>query len=335
MEIIEVFSGGSSGTPKKIRRPTQSWISSLTLETQAFDLSPNDRYGVLGSSQHSLWAYAMFRSERTGSFCVGLKGAPRGQIHTINTLQLSVLYAVTPVLNLLCQYAVAKGQGIFSVKKIIVGGASWPDDLGQLCQRAFPTAEVFCFYGSAELGYVAYGSPLGPLKPFPSVQVRMDDEGQLWAHSSLTIYPEQWLASGDRMAWSDKVTASVLPNSFYLLGRIDRLINQAGIKIQPEPIENKLKFLLGSTELAILGLPDPLRGERLSLILGPQLKSRHAELRAIYTTLPQYLGAVLKGCKLVQLNHWPVMDNGKLSLEFLRRDVFSSLCLGSGQSDPL
>ena len=123
MQAIKVFSGGSCGAPKEVIRPRQSWLDSLTIETRAFGLRSAHRFGVLGSDQHSLWSYAMFRSEETQSFCKGLPLSPKDQLELIVSNKLSVLYAVTPLLQLLCRLASRLGVQVHCVEKIIVGGS--------------------------------------------------------------------------------------------------------------------------------------------------------------------------------------------------------------------
>lgn len=313
LQTIKVFSGGSGGAPKQVIRSRQSWLDSLAVETTVFGLQSVHRYGVLGSDQHSLWSYAMFRAEQTQSFCKGLPFSPQDQLALIVSNELSVLYAVTPLLQLLCRRASRLGVQVHCVEKIIVGGSCWPERLTGLCQRTFPRAEIICFYGAAELGYVAYSGPAEPLRPFPGVEVRADAQAQLWVRSPLTICPNEWLASGDRVAWADPDLALHSGRNFYLLGRVDRVINQSGVKIQPEPIEEQLRSKLDCSELALLGLPDPLRGERLALLLGPELASRYVELKRVMQELPPPMALTLKGARLLQLNAWPTGANGKLS----------------------
>lgn len=294
---------------------------SLDLETKIFCLKATDRYGILGSKQHSLWAYATFRAEQTQSFCMGFSASPKEQLKSILSTKVTVLYAVTPLLQLLCGYALRVGTEVSSVEKIIVGGAYWPASLTESCIKVFPRAEIFCFYGATELGYVAYARPPRPLCPFPSVEVRGDDQDQLWVRSPLTIRPDHWLASGDRIAWVDPDAADKSRLGFSILGRVDRVINQSGVKIQPEPIEEAVSLALDSSELALVGLPDPLRGERMTLLLGPDLQYRHIEVKNALHDLAGLMTPGLKGVRLLQLKGWPTRSNGKLNLKGLLEEI--------------
>ena len=330
IETIKVFSGGSCGDPKQLQRPRQSWLDSLSLETQAFGLGPDHRYGVLGSAQHSLWSYAMFRGEQTQSFFKGLPVSPRDQLACITANELSVLYAVTPLLQLLCRQAVRLGVQAHCVEKIIAGGSAWPVQLTELCRATFPKAQIICFYGAAELGYVAHSGPSEPLRPFPGVQLRTDARAELWVRSPLTISPKKWIASGDCIVWAS-TDGDVNPElGFYVRGRVDRVINQSGVKIQPEPIEEQLKFAMACSEIALLGLPDSLRGQRLALFLGPQLASRHGELWGAIRRMPDPLCTLLQGAKALELKTWPLQSNGKLSLNALLKESLRGTVIPRG-----
>src|SRR5699024_1890348 len=53
---------------------------------------------------------------------------------------------------------------------------------------------------------------------------------------------------------------------FYLLGRVDNIINSGGIKLQPEEVEHHLERLITS-RFFITGLPDKTMGEKPVLII--------------------------------------------------------------------
>jgi hypothetical protein len=78
---------------------------------------------------------------------------------------------------------------------------------------------------------------------------------------------------------------------------------------------------LDCSELALLGLPDSLRGERLALALGPELVSRYVELKREMQELPHPMALTLKGAKLLQLQAWPTQANGKFSLKGLVDEI--------------
>ena len=50
----------------------ETWVNSAEAEAQAFGITAQDRFAVLGSELHSLWGYAHFRAELVGTPCVGV-----------------------------------------------------------------------------------------------------------------------------------------------------------------------------------------------------------------------------------------------------------------------
>ena len=70
--MLHVQSGGSTGTPKLLLRPMQTWVQSAQVEAQVFGLTAQYRFAVVGSERHSLWGYAYFRAAQLGAPCLGI-----------------------------------------------------------------------------------------------------------------------------------------------------------------------------------------------------------------------------------------------------------------------
>jgi malonyl-CoA/methylmalonyl-CoA synthetase len=98
--------------------------------------------------------------------------------------------------------------------------------------------------------------------PLPGVSVRIDD-GELliksptlfagyWRRDS--VLEDGWFRTGDLATRSDDGT-------FTLLGRKSDLIISGGFNIYPREIEDFLLEQPGIAEAAVVGVPDPLRGE--------------------------------------------------------------------------
>ena len=84
-------------------------------------------------------------------------------------------------------------------------------------------------------------------------------------------------------------------------------------KIQPA--------FLDSSQLALLGRPDPLRGERVTLVLGPELQSRHIDVKGALQSLSGPTAPSLRAVRLLQINVWPTRSNGKLNLKGLLEEI--------------
>ena len=98
--------------------------------------------------------------------------------------------------------------------------------------------------------------------PLPGVSVRIDD-GELLVKSPALfagywrrdpVIEEGWFRTGDLATRSDD-------GYFTLLGRKSELIISGGFNIYPREIEDFLLEQPGVAEAAVVGVPDPLRGE--------------------------------------------------------------------------
>jgi O-succinylbenzoic acid--CoA ligase len=87
-----------------------------------------------------------------------------------------------------------------------------------------------------------------------------DASGRFRFRNELT--ENQWLQTND--------CANILPDGrFIITGRADNIINSGGIKIQPEAVEAMIATHSGLKENSFFcaGLPDPVLGEKLVLVL--------------------------------------------------------------------
>jgi len=97
--------------------------------------------------------------------------------------------------------------------------------------------------------------------PLPGVTARIVD-GELWIQSP-SLFAGYWRKVTPREAWfKTGDMASVSDDGYYtLLGRKSDLIISGGFNIYPREIEEFLAEQEGVSEAAVVGVPDPIRGE--------------------------------------------------------------------------
>ena len=228
-----------------------------------FGLEPTDRFAVLGSPVHSLWAYAAFRADQLGARCLGIDRLDKQHLSQLIDSEISVIYAVPELLVAAAKVLVRETKGAPFVRRVLLGGgAVGPTFPFEIVQKAFPSAQLWVFYGSAEASFVGYSRviPDGdhfPGKqrasmlvnhryhPFPGVELKIQADQTIWVKSPMTIAPNQWIATGD--------LGRCLENGqFEWLGRATRQLCLKGVKYSPEPIEQMLACEFQTHHLAIL-----------------------------------------------------------------------------------
>ena len=148
----------------------------------------------------------------------------------------------------------------------------------------------------------------------PGVEIGQDDRGALWVKSSM---------SGTDPIQTNDLIELRSKNSFIWLGRTDFVINSAGIKYNPELLEEKSRLVLEEiypgTSFFFFGEKDPKLGEQIVLILEATENSR---LKILKERLKEVLHKYEMPRKFYFSKHFARTESGKLN----RIQTFNSLC---------
>lgn len=163
--------------------------------------------------------------------------------------------------------------------------------------------KIHNFYGASECGGIAYDATETPRTdpaqigtPLPGVQLSTTTDGLLVVHSpavALGYLPDSAGSSlpGDGHFHSSDL-AECNGGRWRLLGRASDVMNLAGRKASPEPIEAALRTVPGVVECLVLGVPSAETGrseEILAIIRGdPQLATQGRLRDAVLERLPAW-----------------------------------------------
>ncbi|WP_422374060.1 AMP-binding protein [Roseibium sp.] len=282
------FTSGSSGQPKAYVRSHGSWLDSFELSSTSFGIAPDSRVVIPGQLTHSLHLY--------GAVC-GLAGGqevaivprfdPRSVLGALSGSKTgAVLYATPTQLHLIAEAARHSGP-VENVRQVLASGAKWHDADRKALRAVFPEAQLFEFYGASETSFITISGPedrmpegsvgraakgvdilIGePRNPAPTGQA-----GPVWVRSSLlfhgyltgasqvTRWQDGWLTVGDH----GRLDAD---GFLFLTGRENRMIVTSGLNVYPEEVETVLASHPNVLEAVVIGLADPVRGERLEAVV--------------------------------------------------------------------
>lgn len=248
---LNVQSGGSTGAPKQLARPIHTWLRSAEVEERVFAITPEDRFAVMGSNGHSLWAYAEFRAQCLGAPFLGV--SPSVILHDSSSLQMrwsavapSVVYGVPELVAAAARRFHRRSYAAVSVRIILLGGGPVPPSFPMSKVHAtFPNARIWSFYGSAEASFIGYAALGSPYKAFPTVQLTIQESGEIWVQSPMTITPSRPMFTGDLGQWASE-------GGFHVLGRAARQLVVKGEKYVVEPLERALMSQFGGSQLALM-----------------------------------------------------------------------------------
>lgn len=155
---------------------------------------------------------------------------------------------------------------IHLIKNIIIGGAAVSETLKSKIKdslrRKTTQNSIYETYGMSEtLSHIAlkqiYPVAEDYFKALENVEISLDERKCLQIFAP-QLNPEI-LKTNDLVEFRNE-------KEFRFLGRIDNVINSAGLKIYPEELENLLKTVIPN-EVVFLGVKDELLGEKLVLII--------------------------------------------------------------------
>jgi acyl-CoA synthetase (AMP-forming)/AMP-acid ligase II len=307
----------------------ETWVNSAEAEAQAFGITAQDRFAVLGSELHSLWGYAHFRAELVGAPCVGVSfqvlSSLRAEIlQQWDTQAPTVLYGVPELVATFARLLQRQRRAAPSVRLLLLGGGPVsPAFPMKLVASVFPAACLWSFYGTAETSFVGYrqlgaceqGHLQEVYQPFPSVEIEIRLEGdaggvgEIWVKSPMTITPDVWVNTGDLGQWA-------LNGGFRLLGRANRQLVIKGEKHLVEPVEEALMRQFGLEQLALVA--DDV-GQVCCLMVS---SGGEALLLEQVNEAMRSLGPTIPGVRQVialRAEDWPLTPAGKANFSALQQ----------------
>lgn len=284
---LVVFSSGSTGQPRGIVRTVDSWQASVGAFSDITGISSQDTVWLPGPLWSSLFLYGAFHAGAVGS---------RMLFRDEDPARATALHCVPSQLPGLLRRADAGGLPL--VRRVVVAGDHCPASLRAQGEAA--GWRIVEYYGAAELSFVAWGEGGGPLQAFPGVQTEVR-QGLLWA---LSPYLARGYLTDDATIreTADRVTvettdethqeatheitgqggplridergwatvsdlAREVPGGLEVLGRGNSAVTSAGHTVVVEEVERLLRGLPDVDEVAVLGMPDPRRGQVLTAVV--------------------------------------------------------------------
>ena len=246
--FISIATSGTTGSPKKIKIEKQALVFSALATAEFFDLKAGNRVLNCLSTNYIAGKMMLIRSIVLGLEMDFVEP-------TSNPLKDNAkIYDFVAMVPLQVENSINE---LVNVRKLIIGGAKINENLkNQLL--GLPTL-VYETYGMTEtITHIAakkisdnYFSVL------PNVTISTDNRNCL-----VIDVPR---ISNSKIVTNDVVNI-INDCEFELLGRIDNVINSAGVKLFPEQIEMKLAHKI-QTRFFVIGIPDVKYGEQLALVI--------------------------------------------------------------------
>ena len=261
-DLLSVHTSGSTGVPKKISLSKKHIIQSAEATCKFLNLRKGNKALLCLPVHYIAGKLMLIRAS-----VLGLKLICIEPESTIMLSQNVDFGAMTPM-----QVACSK-ESIEFIGKLIIGGA--PIALSVERSVYGRSNQIYETFGMTEtISHFAMRN-LTKRESFftilPNVGIKTDQENRL---SVKMPWDRQWIKTND-------LVEQLSHHKFIWLGRLDNIINSAGVKMFAEEIENKLESIIKSNFI-IASLPDQILGESLTLIVeGEPSDNKKSQLQRI------------------------------------------------------
>lgn len=339
-EAAYLYTSGSTGRQKVVVLTLENINQFPGIMKDLFGTGDDDVYGMLLPMSHVSGPIAIHELIRHGTKLVifdQLRG--RNILQSIESNGVTVTWGVPPIFKILVR---AAKRGNFNTSKLrimVLMGMEVPLSLMQELTETFPSTAVVQGYGLTETAGVIAGTPpkvainhLGSIgRPASCVEIKIvDDKGSALPHgeygeiairgpvvmkgyyknsgATQQRIHDGWLLSGD-IGYFDE------DGYLYHMGRNDDMIISGGLNIFPAEVEDVIRRLPGVSDVAVVGVTDPERGQVIkALIVRSSEISEEDILRWCRESLPSY-----KCPRIVQFcSELPRTTTGKISRSAIR-----------------
>ena len=281
-----------------------------------FDLSTFDLYAVLGRGA-SLYFLPS-----------ALNMAPARLSAWLKEHVISGWYTVPSLLAFLAYKGNLAQISLESLRFLLFAGEVFPSPALMNLVANLPHTALYNFFGPTETNVCCYW-PVNRVKlaashpipiglPAAACELHIHAEtGELWVRgpslasgywSDGRLQPflnqDGWYATGDRVSRID--------GEYHFHGRLGRMIKCSGYRVEPAEIEASVNAMAGVRGCAVVGVDDPVTGQRLSLAIALEPDMTLANIRnALTRQFPSYMQP--KHC--IVLEELPLLPNGKLDYQ--------------------
>ena len=292
MGMYQYTSGTTRARPEAVRHRHRAIVTVLIAALYATGVRPGDRFCCPSSPAwgHGLWHGTL------GPLALGAEiTAWSGRFDPERMLAVLEDYRITNLSAAATHYRMMKNCGAagrhrYRIEKLSFTGEPIDSDTAEFVERAFGQA-ARSMYGTTEVGVILGGYPgaadlpmkRGSLgKPMPGVEVAIrKPDGTIIAADAggeiVVLRGEEWFPTRD-LGRADE------EGFFYHAGRADDVIISAGWTMSAVEIEDALLRHPDVSEIAVIGVPDELRGQVVKAFVvsgrGPDGGRFEAELQA-------------------------------------------------------
>jgi long-chain acyl-CoA synthetase len=294
-----IYTSGSTGVPKGVMSTHRNVLAATTAINQYLENGTDDVIFDALPLSFDYGLYQIFLAFQAGARVVLERRFlyPAEVVQRLRAERVTGLPGVPTIFALLIEHR-REPYDLPALRYLTNTAAALPVHHIERLRRLFPGARLFSMYGLTECKRVSYlppqeldRRPTSVGIPIPNSEVWVVDEhgrrlppgavGELVVRGS-HVMRGYW---GDPAETAKRFRPGPLPGEtvlytgdlvrmdeegyLYFIGRMDDMIKSRGEKISPAEIEAVARALPGVREAAAFGVPDPVLGEAVTLVVTP------------------------------------------------------------------
>lgn len=296
-ESIEVYTSGSTGSPKQIKLTKNAMRASATKTAHFFSFKAKDT-SLLGMSAKYIAGKMMIVRAIVSDLTLYLVKPSSKPLEGVNVL-IDFL-PMTP--HQLLESWNNNVESINKVQNILLGGGPIHHEHEKIVFQL--SAKVYHGFGMTEtithIAIKSLSNPDQPYVPLDGIKLSVGAKGQM-------------VIQGDHLA-ETVVTNDLIEinadQTFMWLGRLDNVINSGGVKLLPELIESKLKPFMEDVAFFIHKEEDVMLGEKVVLLIE---STGNSELSALDQTIVSVLDKYERPKKIYVIPSFVLTETGKIN----------------------
>ena len=305
---IELYSSGSTGSPKRFRASKESMLASAAMTVTFFDLRKNDNALLCLPVNYIAARMMIVRAFYAGLNLICLQPAS-DPLRELLTQPTHIHFA--PLVPLQLQSVADVGF----IDTILLGGAPLQAAMEEKLQHF--SCRIYQSYGMAEtLSHVAVrqinGAARSPAyRALPGIVLSTDERNCLVIEAP---YLPEKIITNDIVEMKEA-------GIFEWKGRADNVLNSGGIKLHPEAIENKI-FALLQNRFFIDAIPDKILGEKVCLFI-ESTPFDETRLNALQRKLAATLDKYEKPREIFFVKKFSETASGKIRRDETKKQFFA------------
>jgi acyl-CoA synthetase (AMP-forming)/AMP-acid ligase II len=290
-----LYTSGSTGTPKGVMMSHGAFIFDATRVCERLRIVPGDVFLMMVPCSHTLCSFVQFTDALVGRCKIVLMEnfEAKEALQLWERERVSVVYGVPAMFHMMLNHPEFSKYDLSSSRAGYMGGAFCPEELVRDVIHEMHL-QISCTYGMSENGCctindfdddeMSKSTTVG--RPIRGCEIKlMDDErkevpigvvGEIAIRgpnlfSGYYKQPEVTKASfdGDGFFYSGDLGKYLEDGNLTIVGRKKEMIIRGGFNVYPVEVEEQLREMGGIENVAVVGVPDKVMGEKVVACIIP------------------------------------------------------------------